>query len=209
MLDLWLISRLSQVIEQATNHFEAYDYTDALEITERFFFSDFCDNYLELVKGRVYGEIGTAADKLSGQLTLAHGLFAILRLFAPFLPFTTEQIFSEVFPKTARLRGSIHQKGFWPQADNWPRDAEILAQGACCLAILAAVRGAKSDAGVSLKAPIARLTVQVSEFVKLTDPGMIADLAHTATAAEIVFAEQTGQLPITLSIAWAAMPVTV
>ena len=207
-LDLWLISRLSQVIEQVTNHFHAYDYTDALEVTERFFFSDFCDNYLELVKGRVYGEIGDAAGKLSAQLTLAHGLFAILRLFAPFLPFTTEQIFSEVFPKTTKLRGSIHQRGFWPQADNWPRDVGALAQGASCLAILAAVRGAKSERGVSLKAPITRLTVQAGNYVQLIDAGWLADLAHTVTAAAIDFAAPLDQPAISLSIDWAAAPVS-
>ena len=208
-LDLWLISRLSQVIEQVTNHFHAYDYTDALEITERFFFSDFCDNYLELVKGRVYGEIGSEADKLSGQLTLAHGLFAVLRLFAPFLPFTTEQIFQDVFPKTTKLRGSIHQRGFWPQADNWPRDAEALRQGQLCLEILAAVRGAKSDKGVSLKAPIAQLTIHAAPADQITASGLLADLAQTVSAAEVAFAAPQADARFSLTIDWAAVPVTV
>jgi valyl-tRNA synthetase len=208
-LDLWLISRLSQVIEQVTNHFMAYDYTDALEITERFFFSDFCDNYLELVKGRVYGEIGSEADKLSGQLTLAHGLFAILRLFAPFLPFTTEQIFSDVFPKTTKLRGSIHQKGFWPKADNWPRDALALKEGAACLDILAIVRAAKTAKGVSIKAPIEYLGIHAAPADQLIDPSILTDLAHTVSAAKICLLPAVDKTRYSLTINMAATPATV
>ena len=132
----------------------------------------------------------------------------MLRLFAPFLPFTAEQIFQDVFPKTAKLRGSIHQRGFWPQADNWPRNEDALRQGQLCLEILAAVRGAKSDRGVSLKAPITQLTVHAAPAEQIAAAGLLADLTQTVSAAAVSFAAPHDDSRFSLTIDWAAVPIT-
>ena len=182
-LDLWLLTRLAETIEAASNHFEACDYTDALDVTERFFFGDFCDNYLELVKGRVYGEVGNEADKCSGQLTLGHALKAILTLFAPFLPFTAEQVLHDTLPEMAQALGSIHARGNWPRAEQFPRDAEARRSGEASLAVLSMIRGAKSERGVSQKAPLGSVTVATP--VDLSS--LAADLRQTVSAFELLF----------------------
>ena len=185
-LDLWLLGRLSQVIETATNRFRTYDYTDALEVAERFFFGEFCDNYLELVKGRIYGEVGTDADRLSAQLTLGHALLAILHLLAPFLPYATEDVMHETFPVVAGKLVSVHARAGWPRPVHYGTDDTALKAGALAIAILGRVRAVKSERGLSIKTPVARITVDDADAPVLLVPDLKADLQHTASAGEIV-----------------------
>ena len=202
--DKWLLTRLAQVIETATNAFGRYDYPDALEATERFFFGEFCDNYLELVKGRVYGEVGTTADRLSAQLTLGHALQAILHLFAPFLPFVTENTLHETLPKTAARLVSVHARASWPRADRFIRDEAALAAGIACVDALAQVRGAKSEKGVSIKTPVDRVTVGLPAGQTLPID-LLADLKHTVSTADIAVTEIIeGEKAVAVVVEWPA-----
>ncbi len=142
--DQALLAQLTTVITEATTAFDAFDYTAALDVTERFFWS-FCDDYLELVKERAYGSQG-AAPAASAKAALSLALDVMLRLFAPIMPFVTEEVWSW------GREGSIHQ-ATWPAVEEVSNygDAAMLGDVA---AALIALRGAKSQAKVSMKTEV-------------------------------------------------------
>lgn len=159
-LDLWISTRLAETIKTATEHYNNYDYADGLHAVENFFWKDLCDNYLELVKARVYDEAGTnPAGKKSAQTTLYFVLEAVLRLFAPVMPYMTEELYSSLYPDLWQKRGSIHARGSWPKASDYLLDEKAKAEGETVVNLLAAVRKAKTLAGVSIKVAATRFVV--------------------------------------------------
>jgi valyl-tRNA synthetase len=142
-LDVAMLTRLAGVIADATDAFESYDYTRALERIEPFFWS-FCDDYLELVKGRAYAGDTSAGAALRAALSI------LLRLFAPFLPFVTEEVWSWW------QEGSVHRAP-WPEASSPGGDELVLDVAGF---VLREVRKAKTAAKKSLRADVARIVVR-------------------------------------------------
>lgn len=155
-LDQAFLAKLRATIEQAGAYFAEYDYAHALRVTESFFW-EFTDDYVELVKDRSYGAQGEQAQ-LSAHVTLATALDALLRLFAPFMPFVTEEVWSWWH------NGSIHRTT-WPSAteitagDTSGVDLETIAT------ILAEVRRAKTEAKVSQKTEVVSATLRATAAV--------------------------------------------
>ena len=146
-----MLAKLDAVIVEATEAFEAFDYARALERTEAFFWW-FCDNYVELVKGRTYDEARPdAAD--SAKRALRTALSTVQRLFAPILPFTSEEAWSWW------NEGSVHVAA-WPTpigSDSQPFGDPTLAD--VTIEVLTQVRRAKTEAKRSQRAAVESLVV--------------------------------------------------
>ncbi|WP_068896043.1 valine--tRNA ligase [Planomonospora sphaerica] len=190
-LDLSMLARLDEVVREATEAFEAYDYTRALERTERFFW-EFCDDYLELVKARAYGgesgESGGAAAR-SAHAALREALDVVLRLFAPFLPFVTEEVWSWW------REGSVHRAA-WPVPAARDGDPELLPVVA---GVLGRIRRAKSDAKLSMRAEVSRLTARGARADLLRRAQ--DDLCGAGAVEEFVLEPGEGDLAVEVTLA--------
>ena len=146
-LDLDLLAELGRVVEIATRAFDEFDHARALETTEQFFWT-FCDDYLELVKERAYGA-GSAEGQASAVLALREAVEVLLRLFAPFIPFATEEVWSWTHD------GSVHTAA-WPAMAAGVQPTGLL--GVVGEALIG-IRRAKTDAKVSQKTEIVSATI--------------------------------------------------
>ncbi|MET8997027.1 valine--tRNA ligase [Amycolatopsis sp. NPDC004169] len=176
-LDRALLASLAVVTEQATAALEALDYARALQVTETFFWT-FCDDYVELVKGRAYGDSGPSGAE-SAQAALVTALSALLRLFAPFLPFATEEVWSWW------QEGSVHRAA-WPSVTESDGDPQALVLAS---QVIAAVRRAKTDAKVSMRTAVESLTVTGPAEVLARFAEIESDIRTAGAIAEVTTRE--------------------
>ncbi|GAB3381151.1 valine--tRNA ligase [Amycolatopsis echigonensis] len=185
-LDRSVLAALANVLEEATAAFEALDQARALQVTETFFWT-FCDDYVELVKGRAYGDLGAEAAE-SAQVALRTVLSALVRMFAPVLPFATEEIWSWW------QEGSVHQAS-WPTAPAGDGDVTLLPLAG---SVIAAVRRAKTDAKVSMRTAVETLSVTAPADVLEGFAGVAEDVRIAGVVNTV--ATQEGELSVAVTI---------
>jgi valyl-tRNA synthetase len=172
-VDRGLLTMLARIVRESTADLEDFNYTRVLERSETFFWF-FCDDYLELVKGRRYGDHG-AALAASANGALLSALSAMLRLFAPFLPFVTEEVWSWW------RAGSIHQAE-WPSAEEvlspcaGGEDARGVEALQFAAAVLSAIRKKKSEEQRPLKTAVSLAVVQAPAEMLSLLPDVERDL---------------------------------
>jgi valyl-tRNA synthetase len=178
-LDRAILASLAETVSQATAAFEGYNYAKALELAETFFWN-FTDDYVELVKVRAYSEDPSAE---SAKLALTTALDTLLRLFAPFLPFTTEEVWSW------NHAGSIHHAS-WPEADAirtlaGDGDPRALVDIGIALSL---IRKEKSEAKVSMRTEVTSAVISGPAAVVARIEGCAGDLqgAGRIEALELV-----------------------
>ncbi|MGW1894074.1 valine--tRNA ligase [Streptomyces sp. NPDC002004] len=177
-LDKALLAKLAGTVSEATAALEGFDYTSALDGIERFFWF-FCDNYVELVKERAYGK-GSEEGAESARATLRTALDIVTRMFAPVLPYTTEETWSWTHDSTVHLAA-------WPSleelsagaADGRPELADVAASA------IAVVRKAKSTAKLSMRAEVARVVVQAPAEVLESIALLSSDIKAAGNVSEL------------------------
>jgi valyl-tRNA synthetase len=194
-VDRAMLARLAGTVHQATAALERYGHAEALAATETFFWW-FCDDHLELVKSRAYGGSGDVPGARSAVAALRVALEVLLRLFAPFLPFVTEEVWSWW------RDGSVHHAP-WPQAaplhDLARRPDPALAELASW--VLAGVRRAKTAAKVSMRAPVQRLVIRVQADQAATLRHAALDLALAAAASHLEIEARLGEPTVEVDLA--------
>jgi len=163
--DRAVIAQLRPLIERATEAFDGFDYAQSLQLTEEFFWGTFCDNYLELAKARTYEE-GNTEGRLSALTTLRLLHRALVRMLAPYLPYLTEEVWHWAYSNDPDMSDSVHRSP-WPALKELaeipaPAQAETYETA---IAVVDAVRKAKAEANLSMKAPVKAVTVTANDGV--------------------------------------------
>ncbi|GEC99303.1 valine--tRNA ligase [Kocuria varians] len=188
-LDRSLLAQLADVVERATTAFREYEYARALQLIESFFWT-FTDDYVELVKDRAYGSRGAEAQA-SVHAALATTLDTLLRLFAPFIPFATEEVWS--WWRT----GSVHRAS-WPVTDGYAGlardgDPEVLTVVG---EALSGLRKSKSEAKVKQRTAVVSATICAPAHVLARLRGGLDDLKAAGNAADVTLTDADGELAV-------------
>lgn len=183
LMDRWLLSKLSRVIKGSTESFEKYEYARTKLEVEKFFWHTFCDNYLEIVKDRLYNPEQRGEDARKGaQYGLYTALLSVVKLIAPIMPFITEELYQAFF-REDEGRKSIHLTD-WPRLEMEDEPAE--KAGDLFVEVLDYARRAKSEQSLSLKAEVS--SIQVQGKITEEDFGELeADLKASTNAKDITF----------------------
>lgn len=173
-VDELFLDKLNSLVKTCTESFEVNEFSKVKMSVDRFFWSSYCDNYLEIVKNRIYNTTGDS--KKSAQYVLYHSLLTIVKLMAPIMPFITEEVYQEYFRKTEK-DVSVHVSE-WPKftKENVSDELDVMYE------VLTAIRQEKSKAQKSVKAEII-LTLEKEKIKAMKD--VIDDLKSVIAAKEI------------------------
>lgn len=160
-LNRWILHEATATFAAYKHAFDGYHFHKALEVTEKFFWHDFCDNYVELVKDQLFNPGNyTKALVAETQAVLYKIGFELVQWYAPFIPYLTEVIYQELYRTTYAIP-SLHQTTYSSEHDHYdyPQEVKLVA---LLLAAVQQVRKIKTDAAVSLKTDIKSLTIHCS-----------------------------------------------
>ncbi|SES79485.1 valyl-tRNA synthetase [Methanococcoides vulcani] len=150
IIDRWLLSNLNRLIMSVTESLDAYQFDEAYKSIRGFAWETLADNYIELVKSRLYGDDENA--RRTAQYTLYLAMDALSRMLAPFAPFFAEEMYSRIG------EGSVHAQG-WPEADESLISESVEKDGELIKEIASNVRRYKSESGMALNAPLEKIEV--------------------------------------------------
>ena len=175
LVDRWLLSHLASAVSEVTAAFDAYDYAGAYQAASRFFWSVYCDRYLEMIKDQIGTDAGT-------QWTLRESLRVLLGLFAPFAPFVTEDLYQRCY-RQSEPAVSLHVTS-WPAADpSWASDTTVVDQLAV---ILDATRVLRSGLQLGSSTRLKTLTLHAHDAAAGQLLAVIAEPLRVAARADAV-----------------------
>lgn len=187
-IDKWILGRMASTLDNYHRYFAEFEFFPARIELQSFFWHDFCDNYIEIVKNR-FRDDATAdeASRESARYTLYNVLLTILKLFTPFIPHVAEEIYSLYHAGIEGIE-SIHQTCY-PDSSLFPREEEALQAGDMMCELIRMVRGYKTKAQLSLMLPIANLWIASDAKGQALVNSISQDLAAVAVANNIVVSE--------------------
>ena len=188
MIDRWILSKLSRVVKESTENFMNYEYSHTKLAAETFFWHTFCDNYLEIIKDRIYNADKRGDEaRLSAQYALYHTLLSIIKLMAPIMPFITEELYQLYYRKHENTK-SIHLSK-WPDIKMVDEHAEHI--GDFVVKVVEFARKQKTAKQLSLKTPIKKLTIKAKIEEKDFDD-VEAEIKAATNAEHIIFEPTRG-----------------
>jgi len=186
-LDLAFLSQLKSLVERSSQSFEQFNFAQALQDTEKFFWTQFTDTYLELVKQRAKNENSSFSPQAqaSAIASLRIGLGTLLRLFAPFLPYITEEIWSWQFASEMNSK-SIH-KAPWPSKLEFSKlqSPEEVQSFASAIQALSTIHKYKTENGMTVGTPLPKVNLKTNAEEVARLKRSLADLKAAARVDEI------------------------
>lgn len=171
LIDKWLLTKLNDTIRDSTENFERYEYSKAKTLTEQFFWGDFCDNYLEIVKDRLYKKAENAESGKAAMYTVYMALLNSLKLLAPFTPHIAEDVYQRLFRKNEGAV-SLHLSQ-WPEPDYHWADIEALRLGNMAVAMISSLRQYKNSQNMAQNAVLSKVIISsdgLNDDIKRFDP---------------------------------------
>ncbi len=154
--DRWVLSELNKTIAEVRRHLDRYDNYNSRAAIDTFFYDVFCDQYLEFIKDRFWSpEKYSAQSKIAAQWTLFEVLRAVIGLYAPFIPFQTEELWQKIY-KPYEGGQTLHLTAY-PAVDS-ARDTDV-SQMQIALDILKNIRGLRTERKVGNGAKLETLTI--------------------------------------------------
>lgn len=184
LIDKWLLTKLNGVIRESTENFEHYEYSKAKALTEQFFWGDFCDNYLEIAKDRLYKKAENGESGQAALYTVYMALLNSLKLLGPFIPHITEDLYQRLFRESEGTE-SLHISK-WPVVNHHWADIEALKLGNMAVAMISSLRQYKNSQNMAQNAVLSKVTISadgldadIRQFATvLKDTMKIADLSY-------------------------------
>ncbi len=191
--DRWVWHRLHVTVERTTRALEAYDFAPAREAIDRFFWRDFCDNYLEMIKDRFWlPERFSDAERLSAQVTLYATLRHVLALYAIFLPHITEELYQRIYRPHEGAR-SLHVTR-WPEVD--PSALAPVSEADALIELLGAVRQQRTAMRLPNSRRLQRVVVDAPEAFRTAIESIRSDAYAALRTAELAFGPASGPTDI-------------
>lgn len=182
-IDKWIIGRLNTVIRECTEHMERYEYHETIKKLQAFFWHDFCDNYLEYVKHRIYNE-GPTKD--AAIYALNRVMMDSVKLLSPITPHLSEEIYRELFGE----KRSVH-RARWPEAGNEYKDEteRVIAFNG----IVSLLRQHKAKNKMAQNAELAHVRISTPDLI---EPELIEELRKISKIAKVE--TMKGELSVTV-----------
>jgi valyl-tRNA synthetase len=201
-IDKWILAKTQGAIVRATDAFENYDYAKAKAEMEGFFMRDIADNYIEIVKQRLWKPEERGEDeKKKAEISLYHSMYSAVRGLSPFMPFVCEEVFGHYFSKFETEK-SIHQTS-WPICEKIFQNNEFELLGDGFISLVGAVRKFKSEKQVSQKVEIEKFVIECSKEMRDFIEDSIDDLKAVTSSRIIEFGNgtiETGTTDLKISL---------